>query len=191
MSRTVLVFLACATVMPWAQAQDVGRQNKSAASQDEAAIRQRLTSYLEAFNRHNAAAVGSFWSSDGVSLAEDSGGRISGRESLVRHFATFFEETPTARLSGEITEVKLVRPDVAMIDGRTTLFITDTEPVVSTYSALLVQEGGEWFISHSRERDVPPQGARTALRELEWLIGTWQDQTDAARVRTTVRWSSN
>lgn len=166
-------------------------QPDSAISADEAAIRQRMKLYLDAFNRHDADAAAKFWSTDCLSVAEDSGKRIAGREALQHHFGKFFEDTPTARLSGETTELKLVRPDVALIEGRTTLFVANDEPVASTYSALLVKEGDEWFISNSRERDVPPQSSRAALRELEWLIGTWQDQSDEAQVRTTVRWSPN
>lgn len=140
-TRHLFFLLACSLVVPWASAQDVDRQGV-AASPDEAAIRQRLESCLDAFNRHDASAVGAFWALDGVSLAEDSGERVSGREALVRQFSKFFEQIPTARLSGELTEVKLVRPDVAMIDGRTTLFAADGEPVVSVFAALLVKEGG-------------------------------------------------
>jgi uncharacterized protein (TIGR02246 family) len=186
----LMVLLACAAVVPGASGQDVDRRD-SAISADEVAIRQRMELYLDAFNRHDAAAVGTFWSQDGVSLAEDSGERISGRESLVSHFSTFFRDTPTVRLGGGITEIKLVRPDVALIDGRTTLFVADVEPVVSVYSALLVKDGDEWLISNCRERDVPPQGSRTALRELEWLVGSWKDQTEDAQVSTTFRWSPN
>jgi uncharacterized protein (TIGR02246 family) len=195
MSRHLLVLLACALVVSTAPGQDVESRDVEsrdvASSAEETAIRKRMELYLDAFNQHDAAAVGTFWSQDGVSLAEDSGERLSGRESLVRHFSTFFQDTPTARLSGEITELKLVRPDVALIDGRTTLFVADTEPVVSVYSALLVKDSDEWLISNSRERDTPPQGSREALRELEWLVGTWQDQSEAAQVSTTFRWSLN
>jgi uncharacterized protein (TIGR02246 family) len=186
----LLILLACVVVVPRMSAQDVDRR-VGTTSADQEAIRQRMELYLAAFNQNDAAAVAKFWSTDCLSVAEDSGNRIAGCEALRQHFKKFFEDTPTARLSGEITELKLVRPDVALIEGRTTLFVADDEPVASTYSALLVKEGDEWFISNSRERDVPPQSSRAALRELEWLIGTWQDQSDEAQVRTTVRWSPN
>lgn len=190
MFRHWLVLLACTLVVPPVSAQDVERK-VVAAVPEVTAIRQRLQSYLDAFNRHDATAIGTYWTVDGVSLAEDSGERVSGREALVQHFTKFFEEVPTARLSGELTEVKLVRPDVATIDGRTTLVVADSEPVVSVYSALLVKDEGEWFISSSRERDLPTPGSRDRLRELEWLIGTWRDQSDTTLVTTTVRWSPN
>jgi len=49
-----------------------------------------------------------------------------------------------------------------------------------------------WLIRNSRERDVrPPTSPHEALQDLEWLIGTWQDQSEDAQVITTVRWSPN
>jgi uncharacterized protein (TIGR02246 family) len=147
---------------------------------------------LEAFNQHDAAAVGKFWSPDGVSVAEDSGQRIEGREALQKQFATFFEEAPGARLTGQVTDIRIVRPDVAMVEGQTTLFVAGSEPVVSAFSALMVRDGNEWLISNSHERDLPPPTSpQVALKDLEWLIGTWQDQSDDSQVITTVRWSPN
>ena len=135
---------------------------------------------------------GQFWSPDGVSVAEDSGQRIEGREALQKQFATFFEEAPGARLTGQVTDIRIVRPDVAMVEGQTTLFVADSEPVVSAFSALLVRDGNEWLISNSHERDLPPPTSpQVALKDLEWLIGTWQDQSDDSQVITTVRWSPN
>jgi uncharacterized protein (TIGR02246 family) len=147
---------------------------------------------LEAFNEHDAAAVGKFWSPDSVSVAEDSGQRIEGREALQKQFATFFEEVPGARLTGQVTDIKIVRPDVAMVEGQTTLFVAGSEPVVSAFSALMVRDGNEWLISNSHERDLPPPTSpQVALKDLEWLIGTWQDQSEDSQVITTVRWSPN
>jgi hypothetical protein len=53
-----------------------------------------------------------------------------------------------------------------------------------------VHQGLEF--SNSPEGDVLPSASpHEALQELEWLIGTWQDQSEDARVVTTVRWSPN
>lgn len=191
MSRLPLIVLACATALPWAWTHAADRQASDPSSSDEAAIRRQLQTYLDAFNKHDAATVASFWSLDCVSVAEDSGERIAGREALQQHFSVFFKESRAAKLTGEVTEINVVRPDVALIDGRTRLFVSDSEPVESTFSALLVKDGDKWLIRNSRERDVPTQGGRAALQELDWLVGTWKDQSDGAQVRTTVRWSPN
>jgi uncharacterized protein (TIGR02246 family) len=190
MIRIIVGVTALMAVSHLGWAQEAVRQEVAALPKEQTAIQQRLESYVEAFNKHDAAAVGKFWSPDGISVAEDSGQRIAGREALQKQFATFFEEAPGARLKGQITSISIVRPEVAMVEGQTTLFVAGSEPVVSTFSALLVKEGDEWLISHSHERDVPPPTSpQDALKDLEWLIGTWQDQSEDSQVITTVRWS--
>lgn len=172
--------------------QSNNRQDAAAVPGEQEAIHQRLTSYLEAFNKQDAMAVAAFWSPDCVSIAEDSGQRLEGREALQQHFAAFFKESPGARLAGQITDLQMVRPDVAVIEGRTTLAVGDAEPVVSVFATTLVKEGKEWLISNSRERDLPaPTSPHEALQDLEWLVGTWQDQAEDLQVVTTVRWSPN
>jgi uncharacterized protein (TIGR02246 family) len=162
------------------------------ASAEQDSIHQRLESYLEAFNQQDAAVVATFWSPDCISIAENSGQRIEGRESLQQHFAEFFKESPGARLVGEVTDIQIVRPDVAVIEGRTTLVLADAEPVETVFSATLVKEGNQWLITNSRERDVlPVTSPQDALKDLEWLIGTWEDQSENGRVVTTIRWSPN
>ncbi len=161
-------------------------------SNDESAIRQRLELYVEAFNTNQAEAITSFWAIDGVSVAEVSGERTQGRDALQQEFAAFFSENSGARLTGDVDNVRMVRPDVAEVEGRTTLFIGDVEPVQSSFTAVLVKEGDEWLISSSHEHSLPqPATPYDALKELEWLIGTWQDQADDAQVVTSVRWSPN
>ena len=192
MIRTIAVTAVLLSLTHVGLAQSDKRQDAADVPGGHAAIHQRLDSYVAAFNEQDAGAVAAFWSADCVSTAENSGQRIEGREALQQHFAAFFKEVPGARLTGQITDTQMVRPDVAVIEGRTTLVVADAEPVVSLFAATLVKEGNEWLISNSRERDVlPPTSPREALQDLEWLIGSWQDQSEDAHVVTTMRWSPN
>jgi uncharacterized protein (TIGR02246 family) len=173
-------------------AQPGNRPDAPDASAEQDSIHQRLASYVEAFNQQDAAAVATFWSTDCISIAENSGQRIEGREALQQHFAEFFQDAPGSQLGGGVTDIQIVRPDVAVIQGRTTLVLADAEPVETMFSATLVKEGNQWLITNSRERDVLPETSpQDALKELEWLIGTWEDQAEDGRVVTTIRWSPN
>jgi len=183
-----LVAVAVASQFAWSQ-QPTERENASQPVEIQA-MRQRLASYVETFNSHDAVAVGKFWSADGVSIVEQTDERTEGREAIQQELAEYFKENPAVRLTGELTNVRVIRPDVMMIEGRTTLVSASWGPVESAFSAILVQEDGEWLISSSRERNLPaPATSYDALRELEWLIGTWEDQAEGAQVTTTVRWS--
>ena len=60
------------------------------------------------------------------------------------------------------------------------------QPTCSRYSVLHVREGGKWLMAVLRE--WPDEGV--SLRDLDWLIGTWEAKTDDAEVRTTYEWDA-
>lgn len=167
-------------------------ETRSVPEASLASVRERISQYVATFNEHNADEIGSFWTDDCVWTNEQTGERTSGRETLVQEFARFFQENEGARLTGDVEEARLIRPDVCVVEGQATLFLPDADPNVSAFTAVLVKEGDQWLISSSHERNVPePPTPYDALRELEWFVGTWEDQTEGARVTTTVRWSAN
>jgi uncharacterized protein (TIGR02246 family) len=198
-SLTMLTLAVVATAAPnlWAQPKPAPAQQPAveapaqpAEPAEFTAIRERLQTYVEVFNKHDAKALGEFWADDAVAVS--AGERTTGREALVGEFTQLFQSSPTVRLTGQVQGIRLVRPDVAMVDGQTTLVSGDEEPAESSYSAVLVNNNGQWLISSSQEQNaVPPATPYDALKGLEWLVGTWKDQSDAADVQTTTRWSRN
>lgn len=191
MKRCILfAVVLLATSVPCHAQPRSGSDASHSAEEETQAIRDRITAYVAAFNTQDATAVGSYWTTNGVSVAAETGERTEGREALVEEFAGFFREMPNARLTGQIGNIRMVRPDVATVEGTTVLSLSDGTPVESAFSAILVKEGDDWLIESSRESDLPvPTSSFEALKDLEWMIGTWEDQTAAATVTTTIRWS--
>lgn len=162
------------------------------AAPDLAEIRQRLQSYLAAFNDHDAAALGAHWSVDGISVDEETGTKTEGRDAIQQDFVTFFAEHPEAKLSGHVDSVRRISTSVAEIEGQSSLYLGEGDPIQSAFSAIVVKEGNQWLINSTRERDLPaPTTSYDALKGLEWLVGTWRDESDQVMVDTTVRWSTN
>jgi hypothetical protein len=65
---------------------------------DEAAIRQRIEAYVNAYNAHDAAALADLWADDAVYLNRGNGDPITGRDAIRELFAGMFE-------SGEASEL--------------------------------------------------------------------------------------
>jgi uncharacterized protein (TIGR02246 family) len=159
---------------------------------EEIALRHWLAGYVADFNAHDAEKVAARWAENGVSVNDETGERTVGRAALQNEFAAFFEQNASAQLAGEVTDVRLIHPTVVTAEGQTTLSLDRAEPVTTAFTAVLVKQGTTWEISSSHERDLPaPATPSDALQDLEWLIGTWEDQTDGAQVTTSVRWSPN
>ncbi len=165
-------------------------QPAAVAADPEAAVRQQFSAYVQAFNKNDAAKVAALWTEDAISLCEDTGEEVVGRDALQKSFAAFFADSPGTKLSGSIDFLHMIRPDVARVDGLATLTSKEGESVDSEFTAILVKQNGKWLISDSKERDLQATPASfDALKEMDWFVGNWQDQTDGADVRTTVRWA--
>lgn len=164
-----------------------------AAQADEAAVRKFVATYVEAFNRQDLPAVAAMWAADGSHADRETGEHTSGREAIQADIAAAFKDLPGAKLSGHIDRIRFLKPDVVKIDGQTSMSTPGEEPSLASFSAILIQENGAWLIASMEETSVPrPATSYDALRELEWLVGKWSDQSeDGLRVETTFRWTTD
>ncbi|MGQ0635302.1 MAG: SgcJ/EcaC family oxidoreductase [Planctomycetaceae bacterium] len=156
----------------------------------EAAVRHSAQAFVAAYNAHDAAAVAQGFAADAEFVGED-GLPIRGREAIQRHFAATFARFPDARISIEIESIQSIAPNAVVEEGRVEFRPeADRLPLTNRYSAVHVQQQGRWLLS--RVRDFPVSGdrptARDALPALDWLVGDWVEETEAAYVRLSCRW---
>lgn len=158
-----------------------------ARKQVEAAIE----AYVKAFNTHDAAALAALWSSSGVHVDPATGERTEGRAAIEKLFAAQFAEGG-GTLEVSISDVHFTTPAVAVVDGAARVTLPDAPPMDSSFSAVLVREGEAWLVDSVRESDLPPPPEATdPLAALEWLVGSWSDESDDVAITTVCRWSPN
>lgn len=157
----------------------------------EREIRDMLRGYLRAFNQHDAAALAAHWSPAGESVDLDSGAVTSGRDAVRDVFAALFSEDEAATIDIDVTAIRQVRDDVAVVDGVTRVDFTDGLPAGSRFSAVVVREGGRWLLDSVREA-AQPQAARAGrpLDDLAWLVGAWEDAGPGVTAGTQCFWSA-
>ena len=85
-------------------------------------------------------------------------------------------------------------PPTSRVEGQSHLSSTTGEADDFTkFGALLVRRDGAWRIAEMREHATP--AAEIApyehLRDLEFMVGDWVDESDSNRVRSSVRWADN
>lgn len=190
---------ATTDMTPAAPARPVGgreiaaRQPAQHPSADE--IRGMMRDYLRAFNRHDAAALAAHWSPTGENHDLDSGAvTAAGRDAVKNVFAALFSQDDDALIDIELTAIRPVKDDVAVVDGQSTISFGDGQPAGSRFSAVVVKRDGRWMLEHVREtaRRVPEgREQRRPLDELAWLVGSWEDTGEGVTASTRCTWAGN
>ncbi len=151
-----------------------------------------LADYVAAFNAGDAEKLAGFWAEDAVWSDSETGEQTVGREAISQRFSEFFESNPDAKLAGQADRVRDITADVATIDGAASLYLPGETPLVSKFAAVAVKVDGAWRLSKVDECSVPtPTSAREALKDLEFLLGRWVDDSSGdVTVETNCRWGA-
>ena len=161
-------------------------------SADRAAIEKQVESYAAAFNKGDAKTLAEHWSPDAVYTNPLTGEQVEGRDAIVGQFSEMLETVKNAKLLVDVASIEFLSPSVAMEQGTAQLVTSDEAPVVTYYTAIHVKRDGKWLLDRvSEEEDVAPPSNYEQLRDLEWMVGTWVDEDDQARVETTCQWAKN
>ena len=160
-------------------------------SDDLAAIRAVANSFLDAYRAKDAAALGALFT-ENAEIVDDEGEVTKGRPAIVERFAGLFKANEAGTLEVAAESIHLLSPEVAIEEGTATVSGDDgEEPETSRYSVIYVKQDGHWL--HARIQDQTPSelSAHDHLKDLEWMLGEWVNESDDELVSTTCSWSDN
>lgn len=166
---------------------------KARATADSATdpVLKTLESYQATFNKSDAKAAADFWTERCLYVDRESGKRSEGRQAILADINALFKEYPKTQISVQPDNVRFIKPDVAMVEGRVTVLSPGLEPDASVFSAVLSMQGDRWLIDSVQETALPtPASASDALKDLAWMVGEWTDATEGIDVKTRVRWAA-
>jgi uncharacterized protein (TIGR02246 family) len=168
-----------------------GAQAPDTKAEDEKAIRSAVDAFVAAFAKGDAKAIAALFTEQGEAI--DVGGEaIRGRGDLEAHYAERFESSPGEKVETEIELIHFLSPEVARQDGRSKLIPADGGPPTSSrYTTTFVKREGRWLVASIRELDDPTIPHHDRLRELEWMVGEWVEETADAVIDTTYAWSED
>jgi uncharacterized protein (TIGR02246 family) len=154
---------------------------------DMAAVRKATADFIKVVEKGDAKAVAAGWTEDGEYIG-DTGTTIRGRAAIEAAYAKAFAAKKRVKVEITIDSIRFPSKDTAIEEGYAKSYRAGSEnPTASRYSVLHVREGGRWLMAVLRE--WPDEGV--SLRDLDWLIGTWEAKTDETEVRTTYAWDAN
>ena len=158
----------------------------------EAAIRKSASSYMEAFNKHDAKALADHWSPDAVYTNRTTGEEVVGRAAIAEQFTALFKEQPELKLEVTVTSVQFVSPNVAIEQGTAKMLAPNAEPDETAYSAVNVKRDGVWLLDRvtDKSKEATPSHY-PQLKVLEWMVGHWTTHADDAQVEVDCNWTKN
>jgi uncharacterized protein (TIGR02246 family) len=170
-----------------AQTKPAPDAKESKRPEDEAAIRKAAADFIKLVEKGDAKAVAASWTEDGEYI-DDDGTTIRGRAAIEDAYSKAFAKKKSVKVEINIESIRFPSKDTAIEEGYAKIYRGGSDhPTCSRYSVLHVREGGKWLMAVLRE--WPDEGM--ALRDLDWLIGTWQAKNDDTEVRTKYEWDAN
>src|SRR5262245_59118693 len=167
---------------------------KGAANQDSdarEAVLANVRKFTEAFNSRNVPAILKLFTED-CELTEADGTTVNGLKELEEELKENFEDDPDAKISVSVDSLRQVTPDVIIEEGKTEFFPDGKTLTAETdYQATHVKKGDRWLMTRVRSFDRTVLSPYDQLRELEWLVGDWIDESDDSLVESSYRWDAN
>jgi uncharacterized protein (TIGR02246 family) len=156
-------------------------------------IVEAIAAFTKAYGTADANCMSDFFTDD-VVLVDPQGSETRGKAAVASMYAASFQETPGLRLESRVRQVRYLTPDVARVEGDSRLASTSADATdFNRFSALLVRQGGKWRTAEIRESAAPAADITSyeRLRELEWMVGDWVDESENNKVTASVRWADN
>ena len=137
------IVLSCLTAPLFAE-------DAPAASSAEQTIKSRTKEFDEAWNKHDAQAVAAYYTTDG-DIVTDDGNTLKGREGIQETLTDAFGGgLKDSTLKTTVSTVRLIKPDVAIVDADADIKTGDAEARKIHLISVLVHKDGKWLTETTR-----------------------------------------
>lgn len=156
-------------------------------------IQRLFDGYASAFNRHDAPAAAAHWSLDGENADLETGAVTRGRRAVQHVFADLFAVDDAATIAIQVSGVKPLNDQLAIVDGTSRIAYADGSVAGSRFSAVVAREAdATWRLRSVRETAASVDAAPPRpLEALAWLAGSWEDLGEGQTASTQAAWSAD
>lgn len=189
---TSTLFLISALLAGSAAGQVAKSERESTAdtgrAQDVAAILASDAAFTKAFNAGDAKALAATFTTDAEMIDEDDE-VVEGREEIEARFAAGFAEFKGATITLESESIRFLSAETALVRGRSVISTPEGLVEPTRYTVVFVKQEGKWLQASVRDEYDNTVKPHERLKELEWLLGEWVNESDDAVVFTSCTWS--
>ncbi|MDB5349320.1 MAG: hypothetical protein JWN86_567 [Planctomycetota bacterium] len=163
----------------------------AARGDDEKALTALLDAFTKAFNAGDADAAAATYTETAL-VVDEQGERIEGRDAIREQYAASFAGTKGSTIAIRVDSLRFLGPETALEEGRTTIKpASGAAPEHTRFTAVYVKVGGRWLQSAVRDEVSHDLAPHDRLKELEWLVGDWVNESQDAVVSTTCKWAKD
>ncbi len=153
---------------------------------DRESIKATVKALTAAFEAGDASAIAALVT-EGAELQAEDGPPIIGRKAIEEALKQQFEKKNKQKITVEPESLRFLSRDTAVEVGQLRTSQHQHAWTTKRYSLMFVREDGKWLIatlSESTSEQAP-------LRDLEWLIGSWQAKRADLSIENTYEWVGN
>ena len=159
---------------------------------DDKALAGLLSTFVKAFNAGDAKAAAATYTETAI-VVDEEGKRTIGREAIEALYTASFAAQPGSKISIVVESLRFLGDQTAFEEGRATITPAGkgAVPETSRFTAVYVKDAGKWLQAAVRDELASEPTPHDRLKDLEWLVGEWVNESDAAVVITTCKWSKD
>jgi uncharacterized protein (TIGR02246 family) len=164
-----------------------------APSAEEKPIRDLVDAFAKAYSTPDTKALATLFTEE-ANVVDSAGESTRGKAAVVEMYASSLAENPGLKLESKVDEIRFLTPEVARVEGQTRLSTQTGDATEFTrFSSLFVKRDGKWLVAEIREYPVPVEDVSSyeRLKELEWMVGDWVDESEDVKASSNVRWADN
>jgi uncharacterized protein (TIGR02246 family) len=157
----------------------------------EDAIRKSAKEFSDAYDRGDANAIASQWTTDGeYSIGRDT---IKGRDAIAKLYAEYFKAHSGSKMTVKVNSIRVLAPTVAIEKGSAAVSGSKEEPTSSSdYTAIHVkQPDGKWLMVSVADSESPTVEFEKGLKDVEWMLGKWKAVSPEAKISLDCQWIAN
>jgi uncharacterized protein (TIGR02246 family) len=165
----------------------------AAVRPEEKPIRDLVNALAKAYSTPDLMALAACFTNE-ANVVDSDGESTRGKPAVVEMYVSALEDNPDLKLEAKVEEVRFLTPDVARVEGQSRLSADTGDATEFTrYSGLVVKKDGKWFVAEIREYPAPIEDVSSydRLKELEWMVGDWVDESEGVKATSNVRWAHN
>jgi len=161
----------------------------AARDDDEKSIKALLDAFVKAFDAGDANATAATYTDTAV-IVDEEGERFEGRAAIQGLYAETFADNPGSKIAIAVDALRFLGPETALEVGRATITPAGSgSPEITRFTTVYTKQGGQWRQAAVRDEPAHDLTPHDRLKELEWLVGEWVNESQDAVVFTTCAWA--